>query len=123
MQRVEQRATAGLPAEILRVGELALEQKARDVVALDLRGISTATDYFMLASGSSDIHVRSIAEHIIEELKRDKIRPGHVEGLEGGRWVLIDCIDFVVHVFHPSARDFYQLETLWGDAPHHEIAD
>jgi len=123
MQKVEERAASELPAEIKRVGELALERKAKDVLVLDLRGISTATDYFILASGSSDIQVRSIADHIIEELKKEKVRPGHVEGLEGGRWVLIDYIDFVVHVFHPSARDFYQLETLWGDAPRHELTD
>ena len=123
MQRVEQRTSSELPAEIIRAGELALERKASDVVALDLRGISTATDYFILASGSSDIQVRAIAEHVIEELKKEKIRPGHVEGLAGGRWVLVDYIDFLVHVFHPAAREFYQLETLWGDAPRHEIRD
>jgi ribosome-associated protein len=123
MQKVEEKAASGLPAEILRVGELALERKASDVVALDLRGISTATDYFILASGSSDIQVRAIAQHIVEELKKQNLRPGHVEGMEGGRWVLVDYIDFVVHVFHPAAREFYQLETLWGDAPSHELND
>ena len=123
MQRVEERAASELPAEVERAGQLALERKATNVVVLDLRGISTATDYFILGSGSSDIQVRAIADHVIEELKKDRVRPGHVEGLEGGRWVLIDYIDFVVHVMHPSARDFYQLETLWGDAPRHEITD
>lgn len=106
-----------LPPEVERAGELALERKAADVMALDLRGISSATDFFLLATGASDIQVRAIAEHVIEELKREDVRPGHVEGMEGGRWVLIDYIDFVMHVFHPSARSFYQLETLWGDAP------
>ena len=91
--------------------------------ALDLRGISTATDYFVIGSGNSDIQVRAIADHVIEELKKEDVRPGHVEGMEGGRWVLIDYIDFVVHVFHPRARDFYQLENLWGDAPRREIED
>lgn len=123
MPRLEERAAAGLPAEVRRAGELAMERKATDVIVLDLRGISSATDYFILGSGASDIQVRSIAEHVIEELKKDSVRPGHVEGLEGGRWVLIDYIDFVVHVFHPSARDFYQLETLWGDAPWHDLAE
>jgi ribosome-associated protein len=100
-----------------RVADLALDRKAEDVVALDLRGISTATDYFVLATGHSDIQVRAIAEHVIDELKAQGDRPTHVEGLEGGRWVLIDYIDVVVHVFHPQARVFYQLEDLWGDAP------
>ena len=100
-----------------RVVELALERKAHDVTVLDLRGISTATDYFVVASGRSDVQVKAIADHVVEELKKEGTRPGHVEGLPGGRWVLLDYFDFVVHVFHPQARAFYQLENLWGDAP------
>jgi ribosome-associated protein len=107
-----------LTGELTRAVDLARDRKARDLVVLDLRGISSATDFFFIATGNSDIHVRGIAEHIIEELKRQDVRPDHVEGLRSGRWVLIDYIDFVVHVFHPAARDFYQLERLWGDAPY-----
>lgn len=103
--------------ELARAAELALDRKGRDLTVLDLRGISSATDYFLIVSGTSDLHVRSVAEHIIEELKKQHVRPDHVEGLRAGRWVLIDYIDFVVHVFHPDARSFYQLERLWGDAP------
>jgi len=106
-----------LPAEVHRAAESALERKAEDVVALDLRGVSSATDFFLLATGHSDIQVRAIAEHIMEELAARGIRPLHVEGLDRARWVLLDFVDFVVHVFHPQARDFYQLERLWGDAP------
>jgi len=113
----------GLPSEVRRAGELALERKASDVVLLDLRGISSATDFFLVASGTSDIHVRAIAEHVIDELKKEGSRPGHVEGKEAGRWVLIDYINFVVHVFHPSARSFYQLETLWGDAERSDLEE
>lgn len=105
------------PREVRRVVELVLERRATDVTVLDLRGISTATDYFVLATGTSDVQVRAIAEHTIEELKSEGIRPDHVEGLPGGRWVLLDYIDLVVHVFHAQARAFYQLENLWGDAP------
>ena len=97
--------------------DLAIELKARSLVVLDLRGISTATDYFVIASGNSDVQVKAIAEHVLERLRKEGVRPQHVEGLSGGRWVLLDYIDFVVHVFHPQARDFYQLESLWGDAP------
>ena len=114
---------AEMPPVVLRAAELARELKARDVVSLDLRGISTATDYFLLASGRSDVQVRAIAEHVVDELKKEGVRPAHVEGLQGGRWVLVDYIDFVVHVFHPQARDFYQLESLWGDAPRWTVAD
>ena len=100
-----------------RATELAADRKGVDMLVMDLRGISNATDFFFLVSGTSDMHARSIAEHIIEELKKEGVRPSHVEGLRSGRWVLIDYIDFVVHVFHPAAREFYQLERLWGDAP------
>lgn len=112
-----------LPTEVRRAAALALERKSRDVVALDLRGISTATDFFVIGSGTSDIQVRAIAEHILEELKKEGHRPEHVEGMSGGTWVLLDYIDFVVHVFHESARTFYQLEHLWGDAPRTEFED
>ncbi len=105
------------PAEVLRIAELALERKAEEVVALDLRGISSATDYFVLATGNSDIQVRAIAEHIMEELAKEGTRPLHAEGLDRARWVLLDFVDVIVHVFHPAARGFYQLELLWGDAP------
>jgi ribosome-associated protein len=112
---------AALPADLERATEVAADLKAADMLVLDLRGISTATDYFFIASGTSDMHVKSIADRIVEDLKKDGVRPSHIEGLRGGRWVLIDYISFVVHVFHPAAREFYQLERLWGDAPVHPI--
>jgi len=112
-----------LPDVVRRAGQLALERKAQDVVILDLQGISTATDHFVIASGTSDIQVKAIADHILDELREDGVKPNHVEGLETGRWVLLDYVDFVVHVFHPQSRGFYQLESLWGDAPRHEMTD
>jgi ribosome-associated protein len=114
-------AATSWPSELARAADFAAERKAQDLLLLDLRGLSNATDFFLLASGTSDLHARSIAEHVIEELKKEGVRPDHVEGLRGGRWVLIDYIDFVIHVFHPAAREFYQLERLWGDAPAHQL--
>ena len=108
---------ADVPPELSRAIDLAADRKGQDMLVLDLRGLSNATDWFLLVSGTSDLHARSIAEHIIDELKKEGHRPDHIEGLRAGRWVLIDYIDFVVHVFHPAAREFYQLERLWGDAP------
>lgn len=95
---------------------LCLDLKANDVVILDLSGVSDVTDCFVIASGTSDAHVRSIAEHVMEGMKARGMSAHHVEGLQQGRWVLIDFVDFVVHVFHPTLRSFYQLERLWGDA-------
>lgn len=115
--------TFEIPSEVEKALHLALERKASDVVVMDLRGISSATDYFLLGSGASDVQIHAIAEHVIDELKKIGVRPSHVEGMGGGRWVLIDYIDFVVHVFHPTAREFYQLELLWGDAPRQEFED
>jgi ribosome-associated protein len=99
-----------------RAAQIALDTKALDVVLLDLRGVTDMTDFFLIASGTSDTHTRAIAEHIMETMKKEGYRANHVEGLEQGRWVLVDFVDFVVHVFHPTLRNFYQLERLWGDA-------
>jgi ribosome-associated protein len=95
---------------------ICLEHKANEVVILDLRGVSDMTDFFVIASGTSDTHVRALAEHVLEELKRDGAAAHHVEGLAQGRWVLLDYVDFVIHLFHPTLRSFYQLERLWSDA-------
>jgi ribosome-associated protein len=109
-------ATTSVTSQAHRAAELTLDRKATDVVLLDLRTVSTATDFFVIASGTSDTHVRAIAEHVRDELRKEGVRVHHVEGMEGGRWVLLDYVDFVVHVFHPKLREFYQLERLWGDA-------
>lgn len=100
----------------LRAAHLCLDRKANDVVMLGLRKVSDVTDYFVIASGTSDTHVRAIAEHVIESMKKEGVTVHHVEGLPQGRWVLLDFFDFVVHVFHPALRTFYQLERLWSDA-------
>ena len=107
----------GTPAPVRRAMEILLDRKAVDPLLLDLRGLASATDYFLIVSGTSDAHVRGMAEHLIETLGPRGVAPHHVEGLAQGRWVLLDYVDFVVHVFHPELRAFYQLERLWGDAP------
>jgi ribosome-associated protein len=106
--------------------ELALraadELNARELVALDLRGLHDATDWFVIGSGTSDAHVRGIANAVLRKLEEAGVRAHHVEGLPGGRWVLLDLVDVVVHLFHPEARAFYQLERLWNDAPRLALA-
>lgn len=110
-----------LPREVARAVDLLFDRKALDVTLLDLRGISTATDWFIVATGTSDTHVAAIADSVIDELKKEGVRPLNVEGAREARWVLVDYFDFVLHVFHPQAREFYQLERLWGDAPTHVL--
>ena len=104
--------------ESLRVALDAIDDlKANRLTVLDLRGLTDATDFFVIASGTSDAHVRGIAESVIEKMGRRGFRTHHIEGINAGRWVLLDYVDFVVHLFHPETRSFYQLERLWSDAP------
>lgn len=99
-----------------RAAAIALDNKGVDVVVLSLKGVSDMTDFFVIASGTSDTHVRALGEHIQAGLKQEGTSAHHVEGVQQGRWVLLDYVDFVVHLFHPSLRSFYQLERLWSDA-------
>jgi ribosome-associated protein len=103
--------------------QLCQERNARELMILDLRGLSDATDFFIITSGDSEVHVRAIADHLVEGMSRGGVRHSGVEGQRAARWVLIDYIDLVVHVFHPVVREFYQLERLWGDAPMALIED
>lgn len=105
------------PRELILAIDAALDRNARDALLLDLRGLSDATDWFLIASGDSDTHTRAIAENIIERSRAAGIRPAGVEGSGPGTWILIDYITVVVHIFLPRVREFYQLEGLWGDAP------
>ena len=111
-------ATSRTSSELLarRAAALAADLKATDVVVLDLRGVTDMTDFFVIASGTSDTHVRSVAQHVMEEMKHEGMPVHQSEGLEQGRWALLDFVDCVVHVFHPAMRQYYQLERLWADA-------
>jgi ribosome-associated protein len=109
-------ATVDSAAAAQRAAAICVDNKAYDVVMLNLRPLTDMADYFVIASGTSDTHVRSVAERVTMELKKEGVTVYHVEGLAQGRWVLLDYVDFVVHVFHPTLRSFYQLERLWGDA-------
>jgi len=109
-------STSNALAFAQRAAQVAIDNKGQDVVLLDLRGVTDMTDFFLIASGTSDTHVRALGEHIMTELKKEGFPVHHVEGLEKGRWVLLDFVDFVVHIFHPTLRNFYQLERLWADA-------
>jgi len=113
----------GTPAPVRRAMEILQNRKAVDPLVLDLRGLASATDYFLIVSGTSDAHVRGMAEHLVEALAPSGGRPHHVEGLAQGRWVLLDYVDFVVHLFHPELLAFYELERLWGDAPVVAVGD
>lgn len=106
------------PAEPIarRAAALASELKATNLVVLDLRGVTDMADFFVIASGTSDTHVRAVASHVLEGLREEGVTTEAIEGLEQGRWALLDYLDCVVHVFHPQQREFFQLDRLWGDA-------
>ena len=88
-----------------------------DVVVLDVRELITITDYFVIASGTSDRQVKTIADEVVKALRAEGTRPVRSEGDAASRWILLDFVDFVVHVFHQGERDHYRLERLWVDAP------
>jgi ribosome-associated protein len=94
----------------------AASKKAHGVQALDLRELDAVCDYFLICSGSSEPQVKAIAEAVEDQLRERGSRPWHVEGREGRRWVLLDYVELVVHVFHEKTREYYMLDRLWGDA-------
>ena len=100
------------------IAAYAADKKAIDLVELDLRDVLGYTDFFVICSGNTDRQTKAIHDAILQGLKHDRgILPERVEGLAGGRWILMDYLDVVVHVFTPETRDYYRLEQLWGEAP------
>ncbi len=100
-----------------------LEKKGLDIVIMGLQAVTDVADYFVLCTGSSDLHVKSLAEGVVDKLKESGNRPWHVEGMEQRRWILVDIVDVVVHVFGNDARGHYALERLWGDAELFTVED
>ena len=100
----------------------AQDKKATELVVLDLRGLASFTDFFLLATGNSNRQLRTIADAIEEDLAKKGVKPDHVEGYPQGDWILMDYVDFIVHVFTPRSRGYYNLERLWGDAKRLAIA-
>lgn len=99
-----------------RAAEAALSKKAQNVIILDLKNLTAVTDYFVICSGEVDVHVEAIMDEINHALKKD-VKPWHIEGTQYLHWVLMDYVDFVVHVFQKETRDYYDIERLWADAP------
>ena len=96
----------------------ASDVKAIDVVELDLRGVLGYTDYFVIATGATDRQTKAIHDRIHENMKKEHgLLPRRVEGLGEARWILMDYLDVIVHIFTPDAREYYRLEQLWGEAP------
>ena len=96
----------------------ASDVKAQEIVELDLRGVLGYTDYFVIATGGTDRQVKAVHDRIHEGMKKEHgLLPRRVEGVSESRWILMDYLDVIVHIFTPEAREFYRLEQLWGEAP------
>ena len=108
-----------------RIAEIASDKKAIDIRVIDLRGIVSYTDFFVICSGNTERQAKAIHDGILEELKkggaidaaRERLLPRRTEGDREARWILMDYWDVVVHIFTPEAREYYRLENLWGEAP------
>jgi ribosome-associated protein len=108
-------------ALVERITEVASDRKAVDIRVLDVRGMVGYTDWFVICSGRSERQAKAIHDAIHESLKAAGLLPRRVEGAREARWILMDYLDAVVHVFTPDAREFYRLEQLWGEAPSREV--
>ena len=100
-----------------RIVELIFNKKGYNVKILDLRNLTTITDYFIICTGDSDTQVKAIADEVDKRMRDEGVRSWHTEGYRSLNWVLIDFVDIVVHVFKKESREYYNLEKLWGDAP------
>ncbi|RKQ88902.1 ribosome silencing factor RsfS/YbeB/iojap [Brockia lithotrophica] len=104
-------------AVAVSLGNAALAKKGEDVLLLDVRGLTLIADYFLLVTGKNRVHVRALSDAVEEEARKVGRRARRTEGLDEGRWVLLDYGDVIVHLFTEEERAYYQLERLWGDAP------
>ncbi|MGA2632420.1 MAG: ribosome silencing factor [Terriglobia bacterium] len=96
----------------------AQDRKAVDLGVLDLRGVCSFTDFFIICSGTSTRHTQAICDAVVEQFKESGVSPAHIEGYARAEWILVDYLNFVVHIFSASARQFYDLERLWKTAKH-----
>ncbi len=117
----KKRQPAKLPAQVDLAIAAAEDKQAHKVVVLDLRKTAGFTDFFLIASGTNTRQVRAIADAVMDSLAAKGARPAYVEGYDRSEWILLDYFDFIVHVFAPETRVFYDLERLWGNADRIEV--
>ena len=117
----KRRKSTRLPQEIERAIKAAEDKKAVHLVVLDLRKAAGFTDFFVICSGTNSRQIRAIADGVMDALAAEGTKPAHVEGYDRSEWILLDYFDFIVHVFGPETRMFYDLERLWGSAEQIEV--
>jgi ribosome-associated protein len=107
---------------VMIAAHAATDKKATELVVLDLREVASFTEYFLICTGASTRQVQAISNSVEETLLENSKRTLHIEGYSSAEWILLDYGDFIVHVFSPASRRFYDLERLWRDAPHVEVS-
>ena len=106
-----------------KISQLMLDKKAIEIKIIDVRKITTLTDFFVLCTSESTPQTKAISDHIYKQLKKDKIKAWHIEGYENLDWVLLDYINVVVHIFSKKSREYYNIERLWADGDITHIID
>lgn len=107
----------------IQAGLIAKERNCKDIVLLDLSGKSPATDYFVIATGTSDRQMKTVADEILDMAKENNCKRFGSAGYDHGRWILLDYVDVIIHIFDEEYREYYDLELLWGDAKKIELDD
>lgn len=107
--------TQEIPAHLNKIAQIIFDKKGSNILALDLRRVSSFADFVILAEGNVDKHVSAIARAIVEELKKIGLNPSYIEGLQQGDWAVLDYLDVMVHIFEPGLREKYRLEDLWKE--------
>jgi ribosome-associated protein len=104
-----------VPEAVRSACQAIVDKKGCNVIALDVRGVSSMTDYFIIAEGTVPRHVTALAKNVDEELRKKRLTPMHTEGLSDGEWVVLDYMDFILHLFTPELRSHYALEEVWKE--------
>ena len=119
----KKKSPSGSQLHAKRISELMLEKKALDVTMIDVRKITTLTDFFVLCTSESQPQTRAITDHIHQEMKKEAMKAWHIEGYQKLNWVLVDFVNIVAHVFSKDAREYYEFECLWADGKITRIKD
>ena len=119
----KKKSQSGSQLHARRISELMLEKKALDVTIIDVRKITTLTDFFVLCTSESQPQSRAITDHIHQEMKKEKMKAWHIEGYQQLDWVLVDFVNIVAHVFSKDAREYYEFERLWADGKITRVKD
>jgi len=122
VRELERERSLGAEQLAAEIERYAAEKKARNMIELDLRGLVSYTDYLLICTGNTERQTKAIHDAIAEGLAHEHgVHARRVEGMPGARWILMDYLDVVVHIFTPAMRDFYRLEALWGEAPARQL--